>query len=60
MKVLKTTKVVTVRSLGYRLNNIHFVALHVLMSTMPSSAVSSQGCLAKFYDILMVLIDSHV
>ncbi len=38
------------------LNNIHFVASHVLMCTMPSFAISSQGRLVKFDAILMILI----
>ncbi len=42
------------------LNNIHFVALHVLLHTMSSFAVSSQGCLVKFDAILMLLIGSLV
>ncbi len=42
------------------LNNIHFVALHVLMCTMPSFFISSQCCLVKFDAILMLLIDSLV
>ncbi len=42
------------------LNNIHFVALYVLMCTMPSFAVSSQSCLEKIDAILMLLIGSLV
>ncbi len=42
------------------LNNIYFVALHVLMCTMPSFAISSQGCLIKFVPIVILLIGSLV
>ncbi len=38
------------------LNNIHFAALHVLMYTMSSFTISSQGCLVKFEAVLMLLI----
>ncbi len=38
------------------LNNIHFIALHVLMCTMSSSAI--QGCLVKFNAIQLLLIGS--
>ncbi len=34
----------SVKSLGYMLNNIHFIT----MCTMPTFAISSQGCLVKF------------
>ncbi len=40
--------------------NIHFVALHFLMCTVPSFVISSQGCLVKFDGILMLLIGSLV
>ncbi len=33
----------SVKSFGYMLNNIYFVAMHVLMGAMPSFAISSQG-----------------
>ncbi len=36
------------------LNNIHFVALHVLMCTLPSYAISSQGLLVKCDAIQML------
>ncbi len=42
------------------LNSTHFVALHVLMDTMSSFAISSQGLEAKFDAILMLLIGSLV
>ncbi len=42
------------------LNNIRFDALHVLMCTMPSFVISSQGLLAKFDAILKLLIGSLV
>ncbi len=42
------------------LNDIHFAALHVLMCTMPSFAISSQGCFIKFDAVLMLLIGSLV
>ncbi len=38
------------------LNNIHFVALHILMSTVFPFAISSQGRLVKFDAILILLI----
>ncbi len=37
----------SVKGLGSMLNNIHFAALHVLMWTMSSFLISSQGCLVK-------------
>ncbi len=40
--------------------NNHLVALHVLLCTMSSFAISSQEHLAKFDDILMLLIGSLV
>ncbi len=42
------------------LNNTHFVAVHVLMYTMSSFAISSQGCLVKFDAVLTLLIGSLV
>ncbi len=48
------------KSLGYMLNNIHFIALHVVMYTMLSFDISSQGRLVKFDPILMLLIGSLV
>ncbi len=42
------------------LNNTHFVALHVLMCTMSSFTISSQGRSVKFDAILMLLIGSLV
>ncbi len=42
------------------LNNIHFVALHVLMCTKPSFVISIQGFLVKFDAILMLLTGSLV
>ncbi len=42
------------------LNNIHFVALHVLMSTVPSFAISSQGRFIKLDATLMLLIGSRL
>ncbi len=42
------------------LNNIHFVALHVLMSTMASFAMFNQGHLVKFDAFLKLLIDCLV
>ncbi len=38
------------------LNNVHFVALHVLMGTISSFAISNQGRFIKFDAVLMVLI----
>ncbi len=46
----------SVKSFSYMLNNILFVALHVLMCTVPSFAISSQGRLVKFDAVLMLLI----
>ncbi len=42
------------------LNNIHLVALDVLMCATPSFAISSQGHLVKFDAILMLLFGSVV
>ncbi len=42
------------------LNNIHFVALHVLICTVSSFAISNQGILVKFDALLMLLIGSVV
>ncbi len=42
------------------LNNVHFVALHVLMCTMSSFAISSQGRFMKFDAVLKLLIGSCV
>ncbi len=42
------------------LNYIHFVALHVLMFTVSSFAISNQGHLVMFDAILMLLIGSLV
>ncbi len=52
--------ILSVKYLGYILNNINFADLHVLMSTTPSLAISSQDSLVKFDAILMVLIGSLV
>ncbi len=38
------------------LNNIYFVALHVLMCTVHSFVISSQGCSVKFDAALLLLI----
>ncbi len=42
------------------MNNIYFVALHVLMCIMSSSAISNQGHLVRFDAILMHLIGSFI
>ncbi len=42
------------------LNNFHFVALHVLMCTMPSFAILVKGCLVKFDAILPLFIGSRL
>ncbi len=40
--------------------NIHFAALHVLMCTVSSFAISSQSCLVKSDAALVLLIGSLV